>query len=423
MTAVRTLVALVPDWPVVAAGAAPGDLAATFHANRVVAATAAARAEGVETGMRRREAQARCPELAVLEHDPARDARRWEPVVAGLDDVCPRIEVAAPGRLAFPTRGPARYFGGDAALAEIVAGRAGAGVGIADGPYAALLAAGDAGAGAPLVVTPTASPAFLAPRPVADLLVAGLPGDLVDVLGRLGLRTLGAVAAVDPGDLAGRFGADGVAAHRLAAGLDERPPATAPPAADLVARAELDPPAERVETAAFVARGLADELAGRLDARGLACTRLLVAAETEHGERLERLWRGDGAGGASALSAGAIADRVRWQLDGWLKGPARPTAGITLLELVPDEAVAATGRQLGFWGASPDAAARAARAVARLAGLLGPDAAAVAERRGGRDPALALALVPAAAVDLAADRGAPVDPVLAVAARPLGPDR
>jgi len=216
MTAVRTLVALVPDWPVVAAGAAPGDLAATFHANRVVAATAAARAEGVETGMRRREAQARCPELAVLEHDPARDARRWEPVVAGLDDVCPRIEVAAPGRLAFPTRGPARYFGGDAALAEIVAGRAGAGVGIADGPYAALLAAGDAGAGAPLVVAPTASPAFLAPRPVADLLVAGLPGDLVDVLGRLGLRTLGAVAAVDPGDLAGRFGADGVAAHRPA---------------------------------------------------------------------------------------------------------------------------------------------------------------------------------------------------------------
>ena len=401
MTAVRTLVALVPDWPVVAAGAAPDDLAAVFSANRAVAVTPAARAEGVEVGLRRRESQARCPGLAVLAHDPARDARAWEPVIGRLDDVCPRIEVAAPGRLAFAARGPARYFGGDDAVAELVAGRTGGSVGIADGPFAALLAARQAAGAPPLVVPPTASSRFLAPRPVAELLVAGFPDELVDVLGRLGLRTLGAVASLDPGDLAGRFGADGVVAHRLAAGLDERPPATAAPPPDLAARVELDPPAERVETAAFVARGLADELATRLDERGLACTRLLVAAETEHGERLERLWRGDGAGGAAALSAGAIADRIRWQLDGWLRGQAaRPTAGIALLELIPDEVVAATGRQLGFWGGSPDAAARAARAVARLAGLLGPEAASVAERRGGRDPGDDVALVPAAAADL-----------------------
>lgn len=400
MTAVRTLVALVPDWPVVAAGAAAGDLAAVFHANRAVAVTAAARAEGVDVGMRRREAQGRCPGLAVLDHDPARDARAWEPVVASLDDVCPRIEVAAPGRLAFPTRGPARYFGGDAAVADLVARRTGAAVGIADGPFAARLAAADAAGAPPLVVPPLASPTFLAVRPVTELLVAGFADDLVDVLARLGLRTLGAVAALPAGDLAGRFGVDGVAAHRLAAGLDERPPATADPPPDLAARAELDPPAERVETAAFVARGLADELATRLGDRGLACTRLLIVAETEHGERLERLWRGDGAGGAAALSAGAIADRIRWQLDGWLRSAGRPTAGIALLELVPDEVVAATGRQLGFWGGSPDAAARAARAVARLAGLLGPEAASVVEWRGGRDPADAAALVPAAAADL-----------------------
>jgi protein ImuB len=413
VTAVRTLVVHVADWPVVAAGARPDEPAAVLHANRVVACTDAARVEGVEVGMRRRESQARCPSLAVLDHDPARDARAFEAVVAALaQHITPRIEVVAPGHAAFPTRGPSRYFGGDGPLAELATelaageldGRAVPLVGIADGPFAARLAA----RADPQVVAPLGSPAFLAPLPVATLLLAGVPAELVDVFGRLGLRTLGAVATLPAGDVAGRFGTEGVVAHRLASGRDERPPATSAPPPDLSARAELDPPAERVETAAFVARGLADELAGRLGADGLACTRLLIAAETEHGERLERLWRGDGSGGAAALTAGAIADRLRWQLDGWLNGSSshRPTAGITLLELVPDEVVPATGRQLGFWGGATGADDRAVRAIARVAGLLGLDAVTVPEWRGGRSAAEQVALVAAAAVDLGEARPA-----------------
>jgi protein ImuB len=422
VTAVRTLVVHVADWPVVAAGAKPWERAAVVFANRVVACTEAARDEGVEVGMRRREAQSRCPALALLDHDPARDARAFEPVVATLADrLTPRVEVVAPGHAALPTRGPSRYFGGDEALAglavelvgAVLADRASPQVGIADGPFAALHAAllmtGDR---PPLVVAPLGSPAFLAPRPVGTLRRAGVPDELLDVFGRLGLRTLGAVATLAAGDVAGRFGSGGVAAHRLASGRDERPPAPTPPPPDLAARLELDPPVERVETAAFLARGLADELAGRLAQDGLACARLLVAAETEHGERLERLWRGDGSGGASALTAGAIADRVRWQLDGWLDGSSshRPTAGISLLELVPDDVVAATGRQLGFWGGATGADERAVRAVARVAGLLGPDAVLVPEWRGGRSPAEQVALVPAVAVDLGEERSVGVAP-------------
>jgi protein ImuB len=402
MTAVRTLVVWCPDWPVVAAGVPLDQPAATFLANRVVACSPAARADGVVRHMRRREAQGRCPELVVIEHDPARDARTFEPVVAALEALTPRIEITHPGQCAFVTRGPSRYFGGDDALAaragalvaQVLDGRGGCRVGIADGPFAAAHAA-RRGA----VVAAGESRAFLAPLP----LVALDRPELTDVLDRLGLVALGDLAALPAADVLARFGTDGHLAHRLASGMDERPPATTPPPPDLVVSAELDPPAERVETAAFLARNLAEDLHERLASRGAACTRLLIGAETEHGETLERLWRHEG-----ALSAGAIADRARWQLDGWLTGSAlhRPTAGISKLWLAPDEVVPATGRQLGFWGADAARSDRAVRAVARVQGLLGTEAVVVPEWRGGRTPIERIGMVSAAAVDLEGDRPA-----------------
>jgi protein ImuB len=409
--AVRTLVVWCPDWPVVAAGA-DGEAAAVLFANRVVSCSRAARAEGVAVGMRRREAQGRCPHLVVLDHDPARDARAFEVVAAALETLTPRLEIAVPGQCAFPTRGPSRYFGGDAALAtrahELVAATGTrAQVGIADGPMAARLAAR-----ASTIVPVGETPAFLAPLPLTTL----ERPELVDVLSRLGLCTLGDLAALPARDVLGRFGTDGELAHRLASGLDERPPVTSPPAPDLAVQAEFDPPAERIEVAAFVARSLADELHQRLSARGETCTRLLVAAETEHGERFERLWRLDVADKtgswsgtrASGFTAGAIADRTRWQLDGWINGSVaqRPTAGIALLRLVPDEVVPASGRQLGFWGGAAGADERVIRAVARVEGLLGPEAVTVPEWRGGRRPDEQVTLVPAGAIDLASPRPA-----------------
>jgi protein ImuB len=406
------------DWPVVAVGAGPADLAAVLSANRVVACSPAARRAGVAAGQRRREAQGRCPGLVVHERDESREARVFEPVVQAVETFTPRLELTRPGVVTFATRGPSRYFGGDEALAGHVLAQVDAvlaplgwsgrvRIGVADGPFAAALAArggpgplppGSVSMAGITIVAPGASPAFLAPRSVHLLDRPELAG----VLARLGLLTLGELAALDGADVVARFGAEGAGAHRLAAGLDERVPDAVEPAPDLTVTAELDPPADRVDAAAFVARAMAAELFAALEARGLSCTRVLVGAETEHGETIERLWRHEG-----ALSAGAMTDRVRWQLDGWLNAPVgRPTAGIALLRLAPDEVVPAHGRQLGFWGGEREADQRAVRALARVQGLLGPDAVLVPEWRGGRGPAEQLTLVPAAAVDLLEDRPA-----------------
>ncbi|HEX6235793.1 MAG TPA: DNA polymerase Y family protein [Acidimicrobiales bacterium] len=421
----RTLVVWCADWPVVAAGGPLDRPAAVFHANRVVACSPAARAEGVERHQRRRDAQARCPDLLVLERDPAAEARAFEPVPAALEALTPRIEITHPGTCAFPTRGPSRYHGGDRALAgkaaavvaEVLAGRGPVQVGVADGPFAAALAARRRGvqtvAGSPagpMVVPPGDSPAFLAPLPVGVLAEPGSPGgpDLVDVLERLGIRALGDLAALPAAEVVGRFGAEGRAAHRLARGLDERPPVTEPPPPELTLSAELDPPAERVEAAAFVARGLVDDLQARLSAKGSACTRLVVGAETEHGETHERVWRTEG-----TFTAAAIADRVRWQLDGWLHaGAQRPTGAVSRLWLAPDEIVPAGGRQLAFSAGGPgsvdpvEAGTRVARALARVQGLLGIEAVRVPEWRGGRGPGERVDLVPVAAGDVTEPRPA-----------------
>jgi protein ImuB len=407
----RVLVVECSNWSVTAAAPAVGLPAAVVRANRVIAHNLVAALDNVQVGLRRREAQARCPQLVVIEHDPSRDAREFESVVAANDALTPAIEVITPGRLAYGTRGPSRYWGGDDALAERAAtlsttalgsrrgGCADPAVGVAASRFAATLAARAALSvdRATLVVPTGDTPTFLAAFPVLTLAdLGGVERSLVELLPRLGLRTLGQVAALGRPDLLARFGPGGLLMHRLATGDDDRPLGArrAPP--DLQVQTELDPPAEQVDRVAFLAKVLADELHEALADRGLACTRIAIEAETEHGELHSRLWRHEG-----ALSAAAIAERVRWQLDGWLRGGGEtPTAGIARLRLVPDEVIPDAGRQLGFWGGQRDSDARALRAMARLTTIVGRESVLVPHWRGGRGAGEQMVLIPADTVDV-----------------------
>ena len=392
-SAVRTFVVWCPDWPVIAAEIVDGCPAdqpvVVLYANRVLASSPAARAEGIRRGLRKREAQGRCPSLVVIEHDPGRDARAFEPVLAAVEELAPGVETLRPGVCALAARGPSRYFGGEESAAERIVEQVAqrceveAQIGIAEGTFAAGLAAR-----AGRIIPPGETPAFLAGLGVAAL---GRP-PLVDLLRRLGIHTLGEFAALPAGDVLARFGFDAALAHRLASGEAAHPLAPRQPPPDLDVLERFDEPIERVDAAAVAARGLAERLHAKLASHGLACTRLVIEACTANGEELARTWRHDG-----LLTVGAIADRLRWQLDGWLtstRGKAGPTAGIARLRLVPEGLVVHVGLQTGLWGETGDERDRADRALSHVQGLLGPEAVLTPVLDGGRVEGDRVRLVP-----------------------------
>ncbi|HZQ32079.1 MAG TPA: DNA polymerase Y family protein [Mycobacterium sp.] len=395
----RVLALWCMDWPAVAAAAAAG-LPATAPvgvtlANRVVACSAAARAAGVRRGLRRREAQARCPQLHVVTADPGRDARFFEPVTAAVDDLVPRAEVLRPGLLVLPVRGAARFFGSEQQAAErLVDAASSTGAecqaGIADQLPTAVFAAR-----AGRIVEPGSDAAFLSSLSIRELATEpSLSGDgrpeLADLLWRLGIRTVGKFAALSRTDVASRFGADAVVAHRFARGEPQRGPSGREPDANLDAEMACDPPIDRVDAAAFAGRSLASQLHQTLMSAGVGCTRLAISAVTANGEELNRVWRC-----AEPLTEDATADRVRWQLDGWLNNRDRPTAPVTTLRLHPVEVVSAEALQLPLWGGiGEEDMLRARRALVRVQGLLGPEAVQVPVLSGGRGPAERITLVP-----------------------------
>src|SRR3712207_296811 len=74
--------------------------------------TAAAHQAGVRPGMRMGEALAPCPELVLVEADPAGAEVAWEEIVRRLEDNGFAIESAAPGTAYFDARGVERVYGG-----------------------------------------------------------------------------------------------------------------------------------------------------------------------------------------------------------------------------------------------------------------------------------------------------------------------
>lgn len=347
-----------------------------------------------------------CPEWPTAGRDGGPGTGAFEQVVSVVEEFTPRVEVLRPGACAISVRGPARYFGGEEALADKIitaVTRRGFGcqAGIADGLFAAQLAAEAAAPGETVTVAAGQAREFLAPHPVWVLDSA----ELADLLPRLGIRTLGEFASLPATEAANRFGAQGAAAHRLARGLAPRPLVPRLPPASFAVSAGFDPPVPQAEPVIFAAKALAEQMHAGLAARGLACVRVRVQAVCEDGQEISRLWRHDG-----LLSPLAVAERVRWQLAGWRDGQAGgngeaggngqrghgegvQAGGITVLRLVPDQLVRDEGRQLALWGEAV-VSDRVARAAVRVQAMLGHQAVMRPVMAGGRSPGEQVTLAP-----------------------------
>ncbi|MGV3732635.1 MAG: DNA polymerase Y family protein [Microcella sp.] len=406
----RTLVLWLPDWPVTAAvreGMAPAGAAlAVISANRVIACSAAARAEGVRAGQRRREAQSLCPALQIVPFDEGRDHRLFAPLIDIVEGLVAGVQVVRPGLIALAARGPARYYGGEKAAALALRGALAAEaddvrIGIADGPFAAELAARTAATTAAeqglRIVPAAASGPFLAPFSVSTL---GDPG-LATLLGRLGVRTLGDFAALPAAAVRERFGAAGAHRHALAGAADATPivPRTPPP--DLERVLELEPPLDRVDQVAFAVRQLADELVEALTARLLVATAIRIVVRDEHGIESDRAWLHP-----RSFRASEIVDRVRWQLSGETRtmgardsraqadadrGPGL-RAAVTRVRIAPESVDDLAHHEPGLWGGPPDE--RVHHALSRVQSMLGHEAVLTPHRTGGRTLADRALLVP-----------------------------
>ena len=183
----------------------------------------AAEAFGIHPGMRLGEALARCPSLTLVPPDPAGVADGWERLLVRLESMGAAVEPERPGLVCFDARGLLRLHGGIEGVLTAVrrALRIPVRLGVASSRFAAVAAACRARSRRPEIVgglpalqgLGESSPqrdreqarAYLAPLPVALLRARVGLTDLPEALERLGVRTLGELAALSVGALADRW--------------------------------------------------------------------------------------------------------------------------------------------------------------------------------------------------------------------------
>lgn len=243
---------------------------------RLLALDAAAAAAGLRVGMGLADARALLPGLAVAEADPDADGALLAQIADWADRYTPLVGLAPPDGLTLDVGGCAHLFGGEAAmLADMLARLAAQGFeargAVADTPGAASAAARFGRGG---VVDPGATREALAPLPLAALRLAP---ETVAALGRVGLKTVGAILGQPRAPLAARFGADLLARLDQALGRDREAIVPRRPAPDLSAERRFPEPVARLEDVEAAVRSLAARLAESLERRGEGARALALA--------------------------------------------------------------------------------------------------------------------------------------------------
>ena len=180
-----------------------------------------ARHAGVKPGMTVSQAIGLCATLRLCEPDPVHYDEQFARLLAALNEVSPVVEPGELGLAYVGVDGLEGIYGGPEKVAEAIRRTSHAArVGLGLGKFTAWVAASRAKPGEAVIV-PTGEVAnFLASQPIA---VLPLDPDTHRRLRQLGLRTLGALAALPEEAVTAQFGALGRRLWRLAAGQVREP--------------------------------------------------------------------------------------------------------------------------------------------------------------------------------------------------------
>lgn len=266
------------------------------RAQNVGEVSAAAQTRGVRSGMRLGEALMRCPALKLVPPDPVAVADLWESILARVEAIGGRVEDGGAGTAFIEALDLRRLHGG--AVSSRTRARVSGGAWWLDGVAGAVRAAVRMpvriGAG------PSRFCAFagasqarsrraelidgekgLAAAPLTLLRGREEVAEITDPLLRMGLETLGDLAAIPRAKLADRFGRAGERAHDLARGRDT---ALAPrtPGALISESVQLPESAsgQQLERALGL---LIDRLLARQERRGLTIRAVVIAARLVEG--------------------------------------------------------------------------------------------------------------------------------------------
>jgi nucleotidyltransferase/DNA polymerase involved in DNA repair len=185
-----------------------------------------ARHVGVKPGMTVSQAIGLCPTLRLIEPDPVHYDERFTTLLAALNEVSPVIEAAELGLAYVGVDGLAGIFGSSAKIIAAIqqtvrpSDRPTVRLGWGQGKFIAWVAASRAKPGEAIIVPAGAEGTFLASQPIS---VLPLDPDTHRRLRQLGIRTLGALAALPEEGVTAQFDAAGRRLWRLAAGRVAEP--------------------------------------------------------------------------------------------------------------------------------------------------------------------------------------------------------
>ena len=327
----------------------------------VVALSEEALPFGVMPGMALRQAEHLCPQATFLPPDPEAAAQRRELISSALYDLAPTVEVRVEGIAWLDVSGvpkPGESIREARRRLKTAIGREPR-LGLGPGPFSARLAAARARPGRLVQVNRAST--FLAPLSSHEL---PLDAEQLERLDLLGLRTLGAVAAIGPRELESQLGRDGKHVVLLARGLEPDELTPWRPPLFTSAHRQFEPPVEDREALLFVARALCGDLAEELGVRGAGAKHIRVRLIFEAGASEDR----DSVVRHSLSSSAELFGLIGSWIKEW-----QPRAPITELWIELPVLEGAGRRQLRLWARGDGNSEEVIAALERLQERWGDD--------------------------------------------------